>query len=198
MNMEASPTHPFVTRVRALYDRREHPIKGVFRTASALGANLESSSYFSGLQFCNRDSMFHTNAIKSYLRKDLGKRASQLTDEMFDEHEPTFLCELDVMAEHGVLPHVIVIFGNRFWTRLLSAFSKSAAAKLHHLRVRESTPQDLRFMRLRLEDGKSEQTTLVVRARHPAARCKAGLPTWFLGQPRFRAIAGIPSERSAA
>jgi hypothetical protein len=120
--------------------------KGVFREASALARLLISPGYLHhGRAFRDRDSIFHTDAIKVYPLEAEGKRADQLEAHHFTRHVQQWRDELVVMAENGSFPHVIAILGEPFWERAWSTFTAgdfgplkvrryqpAAAATVHH------------------------------------------------------------------
>lgn len=168
--------------------------KSVKKQAVNLAAALvERSESLRGKKLVWPGSFYATNAIKTYLPEAEGKRADQVQPEMFTEHATTWRGELDLMAQHEALPHLIVLFGEPFWKHAWSAFRPPHADNYKHLRVLEyrhtDGPSLHHVNRLRLGGANGEQTTLLVRLRHPSSRTKRGSVSWLLGQDDFWALA---------
>lgn len=164
----------------------------VKRNTTRLVSGLVDNGLFEGLRFDWPASFYGTNAIKAYLPEAEGKRADQVASQLFAEHASTWRDELDLMAEHGALPQLIVIFGEPFWAHACSSFRAPHAKAYQHLRVLdyEHAPgPSLHFAnRLRLGGANGEQTTFLVRLRHPSSRTKKGSVKWLLGQDDFRRL----------
>lgn len=167
--------------------------RSVKRNATRLVSGLVDNGIFDGLRFEWPDSFYATNAIKTYLPESEGKRADQVSSELFDQHAATWRDELDAMAQHGALPHLIVIFGEPFWKHAWSAFKPPHLDAYEHLRVldyRHTDGPSLHFgNRLRLGGANGELTTLLVRLRHPSSRTQKGSVSWLLGQDDFWMLA---------
>lgn len=157
--------------------------RSVKRNATRLVAGLVDNGVFEGLRFHWPDSFYEAE----------GKRADQVSPEMFDQHAATWRDELDAMAEHGALPHLIVIFGEPFWKHAWSAFKPPRANGFEHLRVldyRHTDGPSLHFVnRLRLGGANGDQTTLLVHLRHPSSRTRKGSVSWLLAQEDFWTLA---------
>ena len=144
---------------------------------------------FAGRSFSWPESCYSTNAIKVHLPDDSGKRADQVANSLFDEHLSTWYAELDLMAKHGVLPHVIAIFGRPFWSRACDSLRPQSATGYQHLQVTEyqhSTGASLHFVNRVLLLGGNE--LLLVRLRHTSSR--TGSARWLLAQPEFNELIG--------
>lgn len=167
--------------------------RSVKRNATRLVSGLVDNGIFDGLRFEWPDSFYATNAIKTYLPECQGKRADQVSPELFAQHAATWREELDAMAEHGALPHLVVIFGEPFWRNAWSAFRLPHVDAYQHLRVldyRHADGPSLHFVnRLGLGGVSGEQTTLLVRLRHPSSRTLKGSLSWLLGQEDFWSLA---------
>ncbi|MCC6651228.1 MAG: hypothetical protein IT348_08790 [Candidatus Eisenbacteria bacterium] len=161
------------------------------RNATHLVSGLVDNGVFHRLRFDWPDSFYATNAIKTYLPESEGKRADQVSPELFDQHAATWRDELDAMAQHGALPHLVVIFGEPPWKQAWSAFKPPQANGYKHLRVLDYKYADgFHFAnRLRLGGANGEQTTLLVRLRHPSSRTKKGSVSWLLAQEDFWTLA---------
>lgn len=144
---------------------------------------------FKGSDFSWPGSCYATNAIKVHLRDAEGKRADQVSESLFDDHMGTWYAELDLMAEYGVLPHVIMIFGEPFWSRACDSFRAESARKYQHLRVARYQhypgPCLHHVNRLRLVGAAGLQDTLLLKLRHPAGRTMRGSAQWLLVQDAF-------------
>lgn len=170
--------------------------KGVKRDADALTAALTvSGAHCDGLQARGLESFFVTNAIKVYLPAAVGKHAHQLTDAHFEQHLEQWHDELDALAEAGVLPHIVAIFGAPFWRWACAAFRAPQTARYRHLRVHAYEPAGgacLHYANLlRVEGAAGPQKVLLVRMRHPSSRQSTATPKWLLKRPEFRALVGL-------
>lgn len=158
--------------------------------ASAL---VEKLPHLTNLNFAWPGSLYATNAIKTYLPEAEGKKSEQVPPEMFAEHASTWRQEVDLLAEHGALPNLIVIFGAQFWPHACASFKPPHSDNYKHLRVLEyqhATGPCLRFAnRLTLQGANGRQTTLLVRLRHPSARTNVGSARWLLAQEEFWTLA---------
>lgn len=160
-------------------------------------ALIDRSPHFSGLTFDGRTNFFHTNAVKAYLREADGKRSDQVTQAHFQAHVATWHAELDAMAQHGVLPHVIIVFGQPFWERAWQAFYPEKKPAFSHLRVHgfvsaggEGHPH---ANRVEVEGGRGKHPLALLGVRHPAARATSkATPDWLLSQPGVRELFGLP------
>lgn len=110
----------------AWFDEGKNPFdRAVARDASTVASSLVSDSrLFAGLAFRGKASIFHTNAIKTYLPEAIGKRSDQISPQRYVGHRATWHAEFEIMARHGVLPHVVIVFGRPFWAWAWQAFHR--------------------------------------------------------------------------
>ena len=164
--------------------------------ASKLATTLaEGSSLFQGLR---HDADPSTKAVKEYLRGDEYKDAKNVTPAMLEKYRPTWHAELDVLARHGVLPHLIVVLGEQVWETAWQAFHKDHDRPRAFEVVEYTTPGVFEdpihhhANRLVLKTGDTTQTTLLVRYHHPS---KWGpdqkRAEWLLAEPKFRELARL-------
>lgn len=119
-----------------------------------------------------------------------GKRADQLTDADYERHLDQWHDELDAMAEHNVLPHVIAIIGSPFWRFACNTLSAGKFKGMKTTRYDSCAGPAAHFIkRVGLEHQGKQHELLLVRLRHPAGRTKTGSPKWLLEQTEFRAMA---------
>lgn len=183
---------------RGWFERTEHRYYARVKSqAMALAAGLGESSAFGSRTATWPKSFYGTNAIKAYLPKSTGKRASQVAHTLFAEHAPFFCREVELMAEHAVLPHLILIFGLPFWEHACAALdvgsSALGSAKIVTCGRADGTCERFaRRVRIRTDGGDHE--LLLVRMRHPSGRTPVGSAKWLLAQPEFRALAGLGAE----
>ena len=86
--------------------------RAVLRDASIVGeAITRGGALFHHLRYAGHPSLYVTNAVKVYVPEEAGKRADQLGECDYERHVGQWQDELRTMRAHGVLPHVIVIFG---------------------------------------------------------------------------------------
>ena len=176
---------------------RDRYQRGAIRDLTKLAAAVTTStSLFSAKRFAKPDSLYVTNAVKVYVPEATGKRAAQLTDADFDRHTAQWHDELDAMAEHGVLPHVIAIIGDPFWGRACDSFRTSSFARMKTKHYEWCKGSCLHYAnRITLDAGGIEHTLLLVRLRHPASRRATGSPKWLSQQAEF---AGLMAPREGA
>ena len=167
--------------------------RGVWRDVKALGAALTSPSYRLGSKtFQGMPSLFVTNAIKVYMPEATGKHADQLSHDDFMRHLDQWHDELDAMAEHHVLPHVIAIIGAPFWPFACASFRTGAFTHMRTKTYESCNGPCLHFLnKITLDAPGGEHELLLVRLRHPAGRARTGSPKWLLGQAELTAMAGV-------
>lgn len=169
--------------------------KGVWRDVQDLAAAvLGPGSRFSARRFAGMESLYLTNAVKVYVEEAKGKRAVQLSDADYDRHLDQWHDELDAMAEHGVVPHVIAIIGDPFWSRACNSFRDGAFARMTPKQYEWCKGSCLHYVnRVTLDVGGAEHVLLLVRLRHPASRRATGAPKWLAQQPELRAMLAASS-----
>jgi len=163
-------------------------------------ALLAEAEPFSGLTYEGKGNIFQTNAVKVYVRESEGKRSDQLDRAHFEPHVATWLAELDLMAQHGVLPHVITVFGRPFWEWAWQAFHPSFRPAFKHMAVHSfatAAGEGKHFAnRIEVETASGKQTIALLAVRHPSARSNSkGQPEWLVAQPDVRALLSVPTLR---
>lgn len=177
----------------------------------ALSDALPGSSYFEGLRYRDPESAFATNMVKSYLPRKVGRDAVDVPDGAIERGHAVWRQELDLMAQHGVLPHVIVVLGGLFWATACRTLSDPPEHLKVHEHVWTGSPgaevppgPSLHFVnRYEVEGSAGRHPLLLVRLYHPSARKRrdaTGVPRgtapWWLGQADFRFVAGLnPASR---
>lgn len=157
--------------------------------ATALVTTLRERGVLAPSHFEWPGSFYGTNAIKTYLPQDRGKRSDEVPASLFEQHAIVWRAELDAMAEHAVLPHVVVVFGEPFWAHAVASLRPPHVDRYEHLQVqhfRHATGPSLHFVnRFRVAGTAGEQTMLLVRLRHPSARTKIGSVEWLVANDDF-------------
>lgn len=165
--------------------------------ATIANALVADAAPFSGLTYCGKESILHTNAVKVYMPESSGKRSDQVTREDYERWVPTWHAELDAMAKHGVLPHVILVFGRPFWEWAWQAFHSQTRPTFEHLKVHEfkSAAGSGRHFANRgeVESAGGRHTFALLQLRHPAARAtsKASAKR-LLSLPDVRSLLALP------
>ena len=77
-----------------------------------LGAEVEP---WSSMSFESPAGLYGTNAVKRLLPSSVGRHAAEVESKWFDEGSDVWRRELGLLAQHGALPHLIVVFGERAW-----------------------------------------------------------------------------------
>jgi hypothetical protein len=170
----------------------------VFKEAAQLAAAVTAPSMmFEGRVFDPQRCLLGTNAVKTYLPEAEGKRAEQLTAEHFAQHDLQWRDELQLLAEAGVAPHVILIFGAPFWEHAWKAFHPEHTSLRAPIAVRSfraawgDAPH--RLNRITLDLAGRPHDLLLVRLMHPAGRSMMGSARWLVGRSAFRELAGRES-----
>jgi len=170
--------------------------RGVAAEVSVLATALAASPGFAGLRYRGeedgRASLYATNAVKRYLPTREGKRSTRVPSTYLEEGTRVWGGELQAMADHDALPHLIVVFGSRWWRPAWR--SLGGPARPSWVRDSRSTPKPSplhsRLNRLVLTERGEERPVLVVRLRHPAAYS----PRWgaeeVAGHADFLAVVG--------
>lgn len=129
--------------------------------------------------------------MKVFLGEDY-KKAQGITPDFLARHIPTWHQELETMAMHGVMPHLIVALGTQVWDPAWRSLHPEAEFAPEHFSVESyQTCGDPCFHHANLitvNVGGRKQPILLVRMTHPAAQGnrRAG---WLLGQEAFRELA---------
>ena len=97
-----------------------------YREAGLLADELAGrSKLFSGLTYDagpqSKSGIYGTNAIKVFLGGK-HKTSDGLSPADFQKYAPAWHQELDTMAEHGVLPHLVVALGQQIWELMWGSF----------------------------------------------------------------------------
>jgi len=74
---------------------------------------------------------YGTNAVKTFLGAE-GKTTQGMSAADFQKYAGDWHRELDVMAEHGVLPHLIVVLGEQIWELMWRSFYPEGAERVPH------------------------------------------------------------------
>lgn len=157
--------------------------RAVWKSLDALARGLVSGPYRLGhLEHAGMDSIYLTNAIKTYLPTEVGKRANQVADAQYDAHVPTWREELRMLAEHDAFPHVIVVVGSPFWGRSCTTLALGATFGPARISARNWYPGRLLHYanRLTVESREGSSTVWHLRIRHPASRAETGSAKWLL------------------
>lgn len=178
-----SPDHfaSWFTPPRYRYQRGvRRDLEDLASTVSAPGSRLSTK------RFAGMDSLYLTNGVKVYVEEAKGTRAAQLSEADFDRHLGQWHDELDAMADHAVLPHIVAIIGDPFWSRACASFRDGAFARMKLTRYEWCKGTCLHYVnRVTLDVAGSEHTLLLLRLRHPASRRATGSPKWLAKQPEL-------------
>jgi len=156
-----------------------------------LATGLVEKHRLGSMALAGKESLYVTNAIKTYVPTAHGKRADQIENRAYDQHFPTWLRELELLAEHDAFPDVMVIVGAPFWGRALATFG--ASGEVRGVEVLERMPFSGAARGYGSEIGLrvrgAERPLLMIRLRHPAARTRLGGPEWLLEHAGIRMTA---------
>ncbi len=177
--------------------------KLVAEVAAAIGPAVGGSPRSEGLSFDFPSTVYATNAVKVWVRA--GKRSSSVNDKMLVDGEVIWRKELALMAEHDVLPHLIVVLAQRFWGAGCRTFRTPPPGLQVHEHVSTGSAGFERstcwhFVNRYVVQGQGDPQPLVLlRLYHPSAPKKRdqdglarGTVRWLAAQPDFRAVVGLP------
>jgi hypothetical protein len=151
------------------------------------------STLFHDLEYRGKEGIFHTNAVKTYLPEAVGKTSEQVSAQELRRHVPIWHAELDVLAKHGVLPHVVLIFGRPFWNVAWQTFHGNYRPRFTHLKVTAFQPANgealhyANLVHVRHSGGNHRLALLGLRHPSAGARGKAN-PEWLLTRPDLRRL----------
>jgi hypothetical protein len=175
-----------------------------YREVNLLAGELTSrSKLFSDLRYDakpqDKSGIYGTNFIKELLEEKY-KDSRQLTEAQVQQSKPGWRHELDLMAEHRVLPHLVIVLGQKMWGAICESFDPECAQtnNYQHLQTAQYktcfNPGDPCYHHanlLTLRAGETSQKLLLVRMDHPSAR-RQRRALWLLTQPHFRKLARLP------
>lgn len=101
------------------------------------------------------------------------------------------------MAQHGALPHLLVVFGEPPWETAWQAFcpsptgTKSGLVVTSYRNPAGAAHHHANLIGVGLDGGRHD--LLLVRLRHPSGRTPKGSPSWLLKQADFRGLVGLPA-----
>ena len=175
----------------------QHGNQQFFRTLRSECENLGTGaielpgSRWSSRTFESPDGLYGTNAVKRFLPFKTGRWASQVDAKWFAEGSEIWREELRLLADHGALPHVIVVFGARAWWPTCSVLLDlcTDAAEEGHFVLYKAMPETSevfhRLSVIHVREGGKVRPCVVVRLDHPAAHRRRWNAARMLEQPEF-------------
>jgi len=164
-----------------------------FSESAVLAEAVCSSQSFSGLRpGGGLEAMYVTNMVKRYLPASTGRREAEVPARWLDEGAQVWRRELDLLAAHSALPHVVIVFGDFTWSRVWPAFSTSEVGgwSREYRPLDEASPL---FHHLNLvmvaEDGR-ERPLLLVKLTHPASASHKHRAARVVASPDFKRLVG--------
>ena len=150
-----------------------------FSESAVLAEALESSPDFDGLRWAGLESMYVTNMVRRYLPPTTGKQAADVPPHLLDEGSQVWRDELDLLHDHEVLPHVVIVFGAQVWGHAWSAFGKRVQPEgwiVSYAPCERSSDLFHHLNRVVVPEGDNERPLLLVKLDHPAARATRSAP----------------------
>ena len=148
--------------------------------------------------------VYGTNLVKGFLSDASGKRAADVPRSTLDAGAMAWREELEILAQHRALPHVIIGFGRATWEGLWQALHPDfggAAGLDRALRVSDyqtsRDPDVAAYHHVNLvsvDAAGVRQLVLLVCLAHPAARTRTASRRdahWWLRQPTVRELVGL-------
>lgn len=175
-----------------------------YREAGLLADELaRRSELFSDLTYDavpqSKSGLYGTNAIKVFLGGE-HKTSAGLNSDDFQRYAPAWHQELDTMAEHRVLPHLIVVLGQQIWELMWGSFYPEGPGRVQyeHFTVTdyetcggEDGPCYHFANRITVMIGSTKQKLLLVRLAHPANYGNPRRAAWLVGEQDFRDLAEL-------
>lgn len=163
----------------------------VWSEAEVMAAAVASA--FPQVRFRGKESIYVTNAVKVYVPGAEGKRSDQISDAQLDEYSWVWRAELDLMAKHAVLPHVVLVFGEPQWRHVWEPLK---AGHFDNFLVQKYQPagEELfhRCNSLSVLGTFGRQPVLLLRVTHPAARTDRWRAAELAAHPEFgKALAAL-------
>ncbi len=163
-----------------------------FSESAVLAEALESSADFRDLRWAGLESLYVTNMVRRYLPPATGKKAIDVPSHLLDEGSQVWRRELDLLHEHAVLPHVVIVFGGQVWTDAWTAFGKRVQPDgwiVSYAPCERSSDLFPHLNRVVVPEGDNERPLLLVKLDHPAARGDKKRAAWIVSHPDFRRVA---------
>lgn len=167
-----------------------------FTESAVIAEALEHSPDFEGFRHAGLEALFVTNMVRRQLPSSTGKKAAQVNEVHLDEGSQVWRDELDLLHRHGVLPHVVIVFGGQIWGRAWTAFGKRVHPDgwiVSYTPCAKSSELFHHLDRVVVPEGDNERPLLLVRLDHPAAVGDKRRAAWIVSHPDFRRVAGLGS-----
>ena len=169
--------------------------KTAYVEAERLASALCGNGIFTGLRWDTdpqaKRGFYVTNAAKAFLPES-GYKTDANVAPVIREHLPQWHAELDLMAEYGTLPHLIVVLGEKAWEGMwqsLNVKCKDTFPSYRHFRVvaYQSGYDDYFHWsgRAELADG---HRIILARVHHPARPGRSRTAKWLLGRQEFQRL----------
>ncbi len=170
----------------AMFENQKYRFqRAVLKQAAALAPAVQT--LLPDRNFVGKASIYHSNVVKRWLPVSLGRHAHRVPEALFSEGQALFREELRTLAEAGVLPHLVIVFGNRPWSHVWPSF---AQPKPPWVRAYEPTTGRL-FHHLNLVHLHSGPPLLLIKLRHPTgARGKGMDAAGLIAHPDFHTVLG--------
>lgn len=165
-----------------------------FSESAVLAEALESSPDFDGLRWGGLESMYVTNMVRRYLPAATGKQAAKVPTQLLEEGGRVWREELDLLHRYGVLPHVVIVFGEPIWHQAWTAFGQRVHPHgwvVDYKSCDESSELYHHLNRVIVPEGDAQRPMLLVRPDHPAAVSDNKRAAWMVSHPDFRRVAKL-------
>lgn len=165
-------------------------------TKTLANALCRGSEYFGEYEYLEPDSLYATNAVKEYLPEEIGKNSSDVPKSYFEKGAEIWERELDILAKHNALPHLVIVFGSQIWPHACDSLRvEEGKIEYQNFSIGEynhTTGPCLHFAnRIEVSVGGDSQTIILARCHHPSAYPREVTPDWLLNQSDFCQLAGI-------
>jgi hypothetical protein len=159
-------------------------------------ALCEKSEHYRKYAYIAPDSLYVTNAVKEYLPEESGKSSDDVSQSHFEKGAEVWERELDILADHNTLPHLVIVFGSQVWPHACDSLRvEEGKIEYQNFSIEEynhtSGPCLHYANRIEASVGEGSQTILLTRCHHPSAYKRKVTPGWLLDQSDFCQLAGI-------
>ena len=182
-------------------DRRFIFFARAFSESAVIAEALAGSAKFASRRSAGLEALYVTNMVRRYLPGTSGKRASSVREELLDEGAEVWKAELDLLSEAGVLPHVVIVFGDKIWYRAWNAFGARVGTKdwiESYQPCAEASELYHRLNHVVVREKDTRRSLLLVKLPHPSARSDAHRAAWIASHPDFRQVAGLDGASGSA
>jgi hypothetical protein len=163
---------------------------GIAREAEYLAADIAAQLGEGAVNFDIGTGLYVTNAVKRYLPEECGRYAKDVHGVLFDEGTTVWKQELQLLANAGVLPHAIMVFGARSWEPVWRTLwelceDQNEPAFIRYRSMPSGSPLYHRLNTVDVATPSGQRPLLLFRPDHASTSRKTTVSSLF-AMPEFR------------